>query len=92
MFWKTKPLPMAQQLPHAPRPLPFEPQRWIAPPPKPMPDIEPALLKISDARTAIERAEKAWNKSQLQDAIRSARYFLDLAEKAIDSQNAGVER
>jgi hypothetical protein len=83
MFWKAKP-PMDEQL-EAQILRPGE--RWEAMPPKPMPEIEPALLKIMDAQAALTRASKAWNRSQLEDAVRSARYFLDLADRAIDSQN-----
>lgn len=67
-------------------------ERWQAAPPKPIPEIEPALLKVMDAQAALTRASKAWNRSQLEDAIRSARYFLDLADRAIDSQNTEIQR
>ena len=49
-------------------------------PPSPSPDIQGALLTLNDAGAALQRGQAAWNRSQLTDAIRSARYFLDLAE------------
>lgn len=61
----------------------------ICTPPKAMPCIQPALLSIHDVRSAVDRAEKSCNKSQLIDAIRSARYFLDIAEGLL--LNKGVE-
>lgn len=50
----------------------------------PMPAIVPALLKINDAQDALYRASKSWNRSQLIDAIRSARYFLDVASAELN--------
>lgn len=60
-------------------------------PMQPMPNITPALLKIEDARAAIERASKSWNKSQLVDAIRSVRYFLDIASDSLEGK-IGVDK
>jgi hypothetical protein len=45
-----------------------------------MPRIEPALIHVKGAQEACARAAKCWNETALLDAIRSARYFLYLAE------------
>lgn len=60
---------------------------WPAPEaqrPAPMPDVRPALLNVADLAAAVDRAGKAWNKSQLTDALRSARFFLERAEQAAE--------
>jgi hypothetical protein len=44
-----------------------------------MPDIAPALLSVKDCQGALARAETSWNRSQLEDALRSAQHFLDAA-------------
>ena len=55
----------------------------MAPPPPPVPEIRSALVLVGEAGKAIHRATSAWNRYQLDDAIRSARYFLDEAEAEI---------
>ena len=50
------------------------------PPPPPMPSVRPALVQMEFAREAIERGCNAWSRSQVEDAIASARRFLDAAE------------
>ncbi len=62
------------------------------PPPPPMPSVRPALVQMPSvrpalvqmrfARDAVERGCNAWCDSQLEDAIASARRFLDAAEAA----------
>lgn len=52
----------------------------IYPDPPPMPNVRAALVHVPDMRAAVERAAKAWNKSQLDDAIRSLKYYIALAE------------
>lgn len=54
---------------------------FTPPPPPPMPNIRPALLLTDDASKALGRY--AWNQTQLEDNIRSAEFFLDLAKKAL---------
>ena len=44
-----------------------------------MPDVAAALLHIEDAKAALSRY--IWNKAQLQDAIRSAEFFIALAKE-----------
>lgn len=56
--------------------------------PPPMPRIGPARVHIQDALAAMTRADAAWNETQLRDAIRSARYFLDKMESALDESGA----
>ena len=55
--------------------------RHPVPPPPPMPDVQEALVHIADAKTALSRT--IWHKSQLQDAIRSAEFFLALAKEKV---------
>jgi hypothetical protein len=59
-------------------------KRALPVPPRPMPNIVAALVRIQDVQLAVERAAGAWNRAQLEDAIRSARHFLDLADRALD--------
>lgn len=49
------------------------------PDPPPMPGVREALLDVIEARKALERAEKAWNATQLEDALRSASFFIEKA-------------
>ena len=58
--------------------------RLTPPPPPPMPAIAAALLHIDDAKNALSR--HIWNKSQLEDAIRSAEFFIALAKKNVLTQ------
>lgn len=51
------------------------------PDPPPMPDVRGALLLVRDLSKAVQRASKAWNKTQLRDAMQSVRYFVDFIEK-----------
>lgn len=51
-----------------------------APQPEPMVDIREALVPIKDAREALERAERAWNRDQLWDALNSSMNFIALAQ------------
>ncbi len=57
-----------------------------APPPPPMPDIREALLRVWDLQAAASRAGACWNRTQLKDALRSARHFLDAADKALENK------
>lgn len=53
-------------------------------PPQPMapaPEVSKAKIHLTDLKGAVERIGQAWNKSQLDDALRSARYWLDKIEK-----------
>jgi hypothetical protein len=56
--------------------------------PPPMPGIGGALLCTIEARRALERGELAWNKSQLRDALLSARNFINEAEGALNETDA----
>lgn len=65
----------------------------IPPTPPPMPAVARALIPLKDASTAIQRGLEAWNPSQLQDAIRSAEFFIDRAKHALENKPiaAGVD-
>lgn len=56
----------------------------IAPPPPPMPSIQAASHATGDLVKSAQRANDAWTKSQMVDALRSVRYWLELAEKTIE--------
>lgn len=61
------------------------------PDPPPMPylrGVREAWLSVAEARKALSRAEFARNSSQLGDALRSARFFINSAENAC-ARNAG---
>lgn len=47
------------------------------PPTPPMPGVREKLIYINDLRDAVERISRAWNPTQLSDAVASAQYFLD---------------
>jgi hypothetical protein len=51
------------------------------PPPPPMPTIRGALIDVASAREALSRY--IWNHTQLEDALRSAEYFIAEARKRI---------
>jgi hypothetical protein len=51
-----------------------------------MPGIRAALLSITESRKALERGEAAWNRTQLEDAIRSAEYFIATARSSMEAQ------
>lgn len=53
------------------------------PDPPPMPNVSRAITQMEFARDAIERGCNAWCYSQLEDAIASARRFLDAAESKL---------
>jgi hypothetical protein len=53
--------------------------------PPPMPGVRDALIYRPDVIRAVNRMDQCWNKEQLQDAIRSARLFLDLMDRALQS-------
>lgn len=50
--------------------------------PPPMPDIREAKEKLPDLIMAANRAEEAWNKTQLEDALNSVRFYLEKIEAA----------
>jgi hypothetical protein len=49
----------------------------------PMPEICTARMRLEDCAEAVQRGLDSWNKTQIIDVIRSARYFLDEAEKSL---------
>jgi hypothetical protein len=57
----------------------------MQPSPQPMPQVRDALLSITGARKALERGELAWNATQLEDAIRSAEFFIKAARDSMAS-------
>lgn len=48
-----------------------------------MPQAQDALLSITEARKALERGERSWNTSQIEDAIRSAEFFIKAARDSM---------
>jgi hypothetical protein len=44
--------------------------------PPPMPDVAAARIPMQDVAQAAARAAQAWNRAQMEDAIRSAEFFL----------------
>lgn len=54
------------------------------PSPPQMPNVARAALYLPDAMRALERAQQAWNATQLRDALRSAEHFIATASKALD--------
>lgn len=59
------------------------PPGGIYPDPPPMPDVRRSIGHIPDAIAALERAQKAWNKTQLIDALDSAAMFIREAQAII---------
>lgn len=53
---------------------------WPTPP---MPLVRNALTHMEDVAKAVNRARECWNSEQLRDVLRSARHFIDLAEKEL---------
>lgn len=50
--------------------------RVAAPPPPPTPEVAKAKVHVNDLISSVSRISDAWNKSQLDDAIRSAEFFI----------------
>lgn len=72
---------------------PAPPMPTCKPPkPEPMPQVRCALLSITDARKELERGEQVWNVTQLDDAIRSAEFFIKAARDSMASQSADRPR
>lgn len=61
--------------------------------PSPMPTVARARIYLPDAQLALDRAAVAWNPTQMTDAIRSLRTFLNQAEEALrlDEKKEGAE-
>jgi len=55
--------------------------------PPPMPGVAQARLPMSEAKNAAERGAEAWNRSQLEDAIRSVEFFIEKAKAALAAQD-----
>lgn len=52
------------------------------PDPPPTPEVAPAVDALKELHQAIERATKAWNRTQLIDAMRSVKYWTGEVEQA----------
>lgn len=52
------------------------------PDPPPTPDVAPAAPALKELNQAIERASKAWSRTQLIDAMRSVKYWTEQVEQA----------
>ena len=64
------------------------PYPLIWPPPPAMPDIREALLDVKEATKALQRGEDAWNKTQLEDALNSAEFFIKKARLHLTTEGA----
>lgn len=53
------------------------------PDPPPMREVQPAKMHLRDAYRACDRISRAWNKTQMEDALRSLRFYLEKMEKAL---------
>ena len=60
--------------------------------PGPMPQVRCALMSVRDLQEAAGRAAQAWNPTQLRDALRSVRYFLEAAEASLEKEAAAMHR
>lgn len=52
--------------------------------PGPMPEVAKAQVYLPDAEAALQRAAAAWNPTQMRDALRSLRMFVDRAEEVLE--------
>lgn len=52
---------------------------------QPMPTVARARIYLPDAQAALDRARDAWNPTQLRDALRSLRTFVERAEEMLST-------
>lgn len=52
---------------------------------RPMPKVSKALVYLPDLQAAVNRAGKAWNKTQLEDALASAKNFIKIMEQSLEN-------
>lgn len=57
---------------------------FTIPPTPPTPDTRPALVHAQDLIDAANRLSKAWNTTQVEDALRSVRFYADKIEYALN--------
>lgn len=62
-------------------------QSRLPPPPPPMPNLRAARVATDDLVKAAARANSAWTKAQMRDALRSVRYWLEMAEQATEHKD-----
>lgn len=62
--------------------MPFIPQIQKIPPAPPMREVLIARMPTLELAKAVDRANVATTTTQMTDALRSVRYWLELAEKA----------
>lgn len=48
-------------------------------------EVRDALLAVQDAQQALLRAEACWTAPQLEDALRSAKFFINEASKRLQA-------
>lgn len=58
-------------------------QPGFSPPPAPMPGVREHASDLAELIAAAERAKRAWNRTQLRDALTSVRFFLDQVEAGL---------
>ncbi|WP_186270093.1 hypothetical protein [Burkholderia gladioli] len=67
-------------------PMPELPPKRLAPPPPPSPRVARAQsVAMADLSAAVGRASAAWSESQMIDALRSVRYWLEQAERELNA-------
>ena len=54
--------------------------------PPPMPAVAAAQIPMRDVVRAAERGVQAWNKAQMEDAIRSIEFFIDRTKAVLAEQ------
>lgn len=65
-------------------------QSLLPPPPPAMPNIRSAKQATQNLAKAATRANEAWTKDQMVDALRSVRYWLERAESVIQRSEDGT--
>jgi hypothetical protein len=54
--------------------------------PEATPEVAAVQNHLPDLKSAVERIGSSWNATQVEDALRSARYWLDEMEKTLKEQ------
>ncbi|WP_126242290.1 hypothetical protein [Burkholderia gladioli] len=65
-------------------PMPELPPKRLAPPPTPR-VARAQSVAMADLSAAVGRASAAWSESQMIDALRSVRYWLEQAERELNA-------
>lgn len=79
MFWQRKEMPKAEW-----KPVSAYSMLDLEKLPDPTPEVARAKVHLSDLHKACTRIDRAWNKTQMEDAIRSAEFFLSKIKSSLD--------